>query len=611
MASSTCRVVLLPEARTCKVPPGTHLREALELLAVNVTVPCGGEGTCGKCRVEALGGLMPPTPGERALLEPDQLRAGVRLACQARVNGDVQVSVPAASMPPQMRIVVDGTGRQVEAEPAVVKKLVPFPPQTLSEPYARLEHLRRCGGLRHDLRTELGLLQRLPAVLDSADGQVTAVIRDGLLLDVEAGDSTGQCLGVALDLGTTTVVASLVDLATGQELASAATVNQQIRFGHDVVSRINVTIEQASGLAQVQAAARESLTTVIAQVIEKAGVDPRAVYEATLVGNATMMHLFLGIAPASLGHLPYVATVGDPVVVLASDLGLDLHPAARLYVLPNIAGFVGADTVGAILAAGLDEDDGRVRLLADIGTNCEIALRLRDRLLVTSTPAGPAFEGAKIACGMYAAPGAIESVVIDGQVSCRTIGGQSPRGLCGSGLVDASAELLRLGIIDPTGRMLGPDEVDGDLAAPIRQRLTARDDGNAFALTAVEAAPAVVLTQRDVRELQLAKAAIRSGIDLLLEHAGLKVEDLDELCLAGGFGSYIDKANAMHLGLIPPMPTDKLSYIGNGALVGARLALLSSALRRRGDQVARRAEHLQLAHTPDFQMRFSEAMLFE
>ncbi len=611
MVPSTCQLTVLPDGQTGEVRTGATVRDALAQLGVDVIAPCGGEGTCGKCRVQATGDLAPPTREEVALFTSAQLASGLRLACQAQIQGRVEVTVPASSRPAAMRIVLEGTARDVPVAPAVTKKAVSMPPQTLAEPYARVEHLRRCGELDPHLHAGLGLLQRLPAIFDAAGGQVTAVMRDQVLLDVEPGDTSGQCLGVALDLGTTTVVASLVDLNSGRELAHAATVNQQVRFGHDVVARINATLEAGDGLARVRDAARQSLAQVVAEVVAKAGVAASDVYEAVLVGNATMLHLALGISPASLGHLPYIATVGDPVVAPAAELGLALHPAACLYALPNIAGFVGADTVGAILAAGLDEDDGRVRVLADIGTNCEIALRLGPRLLVTSTPAGPAFEGARIACGMYAAPGAIEKVRIEGQVRCRTIAGEPARGLCGSGLVDATAELLRLGIVDMTGRLVDTDELDSALPAAVSERLVARDDGNAFHLTPPGAGQPVFLSQRDVRELQLAKAAIRTGIDLLLEHAGVRPEAVDELCLAGGFGSYIDKTHAMRLGLIPTLPSDRLSYIGNGALVGARLALVSGAMRQRGNQVARQAEHLQLAHTPDFQQRFSEAMLFE
>ncbi len=607
----TSIVHVSPDELRGEVANGTSLLDALTSLGIHLTAPCGGEGTCGKCRVRARGALSPITDSERHQLGARSAAAGFRLACQARVQGDVHVTVPAISRRPEMRIVLNGTTHPIELEPAVQKQFVPIAAQTLGEPYSRLEHLRRCGDLPAGLHADLGVLQRLPAALDSCGSAATAVLCGDRLLDVEPGDTTEELYGVAVDLGTTTVVASLVDLRTGRELAHAATVNQQTQYGHDVVSRIHTTIERQDGLQVLQAAAHASVARVVQDALESAGVPAERLYDATLVGNATMMHLCLGIAPGSLGRLPYVATVGHAVVAPVADVGFHGHPEARVYVLPNIAGFVGADTVGAILAAGLDRDDGRIRLLADIGTNCEIALRLGDRLLVTSTPAGPAFEGARIACGMYAAPGAIEKVRIDGQIHWQTIGRRPPLGLCGSGLIDISAELVRLGVVDATGRMLGPDELDGSLSAEVRAALVEREDGVAFVIASGSDGSPILLTQRDVRELQLAKGAIRSGIDLLLEHAGLAADRLDEFVVAGGFGSYIDKENAMRLGMVPRLDPRKLTFIGNGALVGARLALVSRSLRRRGEEVARQAAHLQLAHTADFQTRFSEAMLFD
>lgn len=495
-------------------------------------------------------------------------------------------------------------------EPNVSKTAAELPEQTLENPIAKLEHLRRTMDLRADLRADVGLLRRMPEVLEASGGRVTAVACGDRLIALEAGDTSGRGFGVALDLGTTTVVGALVDLKTGKGLGMASAVNRQTAYGHDVIGRINMTIEQADGLGTLRRAALETLNFVVEKLTEEAGVSREEVYEATVVGNATMVHLFLGIPPRFLGRLPYVAVVGDAVDVRAQEAGLDIHPDGRVYVLPNIAGFVGADTVGAILASGLDEDDGRIRMMADIGTNCEIALRVERRLIVCSTPAGPAFEGARITCGMYAAPGAIEGVKIDGDVRVKVIGGGAPRGLCGSGLVDVGAELLRVGVVDETGRMLGLGELDGKAPPAVRQRVMEEASGMAFRVAEGEGGEAIRLTQRDIRELQLAKGAIRTGIDLLLERAGLGVGDVDELCLAGGFGNYIDKRNAIRLGLIPALPLERLRFIGNGALVGARMALVSIAMRRRGERVAREAEHLQIAGTPDFQMRFSEAMLF-
>ena len=615
MTEETCKLTVLPENKSIEVPVGSVLRNGLNLLGARVTSPCAGEGSCGKCRVEIAQGedhIVGEGATERTLLTPEQLESGVRLSCQVRVDGDVTVTVPPSSRTPDMRVLLGGVTRQVPLEPAVEKVYGELPEQTLGEPYARLEHLRRCADLRFDLGADLNLLRRMPNLLENPGEGVTAVVRGNRLIDIEQGDTSSRCYGVALDLGTTTVVATLLDLATGKEMGFASAVNRQTDHGHDVIGRINVTLEEENGLETLQLAALESLNEVIAGVTEKAGISREDVYEATVVGNATMMHLLLGISPASLGKLPYIATVGDEVDTPASDVGLLLNPRAWVHALPNIAGYVGADTVGAILSAGLDKDDGDIRMVADIGTNCEIALRIGDRLMVTSTPAGPAFEGARIASGMYAAPGAIERVKIeDGHLTCRVIDGLEPQGICGSGLVDAGAELLRSGLVDMTGRLLAPEEQDGGLSESLRSRVREHEGDLAFSLSDYEGDEAIVLTQRDIRELQLAKGAIRSGIELLIESAGLAIEDLDEFCVAGGFGNYLDKSNAIRLGLIPDLPYEKIRFVGNGALVGAKLVLLSDSMRRQGVRVARDAEHLQIAGTPNFQMRFSEAMLFD
>ncbi len=600
-------LTLLPEGQSAEVPEGLTLREALARLGAEVLAPCGGEGTCGKCRVQIHEGAAPPLPEEQALLKPEQLDQGLRLSCRVRVAGSLKVEIPASSRRPAMRILPGGVSRPVPLDPAVAKQLVHLEPQQLHQPWARLEHLRFSGELRADLWADLDLLRRLPSLLDGEAGTFTAVLREDRLLDLERGDTTARLFGVALDLGTTTVVASLVDLTTGREVGHAAVVNGQTAYGHDVIARINHTIEGEAQLEELRLVAVQSLQEVIDLALEKAGVGRGEVYEATLVGNSTMMHLFLGISPLSLGHLPYVAIFNDAQEMPAHQAGLQLNPAAWLYLLPEIAGFVGADTVGAILATGLDDDEGRIRLMADIGTNCELALRHGKRLLVTSTPAGPAFEGARIHCGMYAAPGAIEEVHLDGTVKLKVIGGGAPQGLCGSGLLDAGAELVRHGIVDETGRLLDPEEMQNP---GWKERLIEQEEDRAFVLAWREGEAPLALTQRDIRELQLAKGSIRTAIDFLLEKTGLSPSDLDEFCLAGGFGNYLDEHSALRLGLLPAMDPAKIHFVGNGALVGARLALISRDLRQRGALAARQAEHLQLAGTPDFQMRFAESMLF-
>ncbi len=615
----SCRVELSPDGTSTEVPTGTLLLDAVAKMGVQITAPCGGGGTCGKCRVEVFSedGTEAPSSGEQALLTQEQLSTGTRLACMTRAHsGVVELSVPAASRSAELRILPAGVRRQVSLEPAVHKVAVELTQQTLDEPHARLHELRRCGDLRADLRADLALLRRLPQLLPYEAETVTAVMRDAVLVDIEPGDTSERCFGVALDLGTTTVVAALVDLVSGKTIGHGVSINHQSEHGHDVIARIQLCMEEESGLETLRAAAVRSLQQAIDQVLDKEGVEPSQVYEATLVGNTTMVHLCLGISPDSIGTLPYAATVGDAVDTEAASIGLSLHPRALVYVMPNIGAFVGADTVAAVLATGMDDEGDRVVLMADIGTNCELALRRGERLLVTSTPAGPAFEGARISCGMYAVRGAIESVHINdvgsqNLVQCKVIGGGSPVGLCGSGLVDAVAELLRVGLVDETGRLSGPEELEGSGLNHMRAHIVEVDGDTAFLLATTDAGERITLTQRDLRELQLAKGAIRSAIDILLDQAGIAVEDVDEICIAGGFGSYLDKQSSIRLGLIPNVATERIRYVGNGALVGACLALVSTDLRRRGDLLPQHAQHLQIAGTPDFQMRFSEAMLFE
>ncbi|MBI1930347.1 DUF4445 domain-containing protein, partial [Candidatus Poribacteria bacterium] len=322
---------------------------------------------------------------------------------------------------------------------------------------------------------------------------------------------------------------------------------------------------------------------------------------------------------------PYVPVFSAGLNIPAAALDFKVNPKANVHVLPNIAGFVGADTVGAILAAGFDEPDGRTRMLADIGTNCEIVLRHGDALYACSTPAGPAFEGAKIRHGMYAGDGAIEQIRLsppstggegahppnEGDCTYKVIGHKAPQGLCGSGLVDIGAELLRVGIVDLTGRMLPPEELPEELPQALKNRVIERDGQIQFVIAIAENGEPITLTQRDMRELQLAKAAIRTGIEVLLQHTGLSIDALDELCIAGGFGSYLNKDNTIRLGLIPDMPRNRIRIIGNAAIGGAKLALISQEMRRRAETVARQTRHLQIAETPDFQTQFMEAMLFE
>ncbi|MBN1558216.1 MAG: DUF4445 domain-containing protein, partial [Lentisphaerae bacterium] len=440
----------------------------------------------------------------------------------------------------------------------------------------------------------------------------TAVVAGRRLIALEAGDTTQAVFGVAVDFGTTTVVGTLLDLATGQERAVASTINPQVGFGDDVISRISRIRENHGTLAEMQQAGLKALNALIENLGEQAGVDPRQVYEVVIAGNSTMQQILCGLDPSALGEVPFVQTFDGALTIPAQVLGLAVNPGGEVFVFPQIGGFVGGDTVAGMLAAGLDRADAPT-LLVDIGTNGEIVLAYDGRFQATSTAAGPAFEGARIVQGMRATSGAIEKVVVREDILVNVIGNTRPAGLCGTALIDAAADLLRQGMIDQTGRILPSDETRADLPEALRSRLVTRDGQTHVQLVRAEEAAggeAVYLWQKDVRELQLATGAIRAGINILLRRAGLEPRDLGHVLLAGAFGNFIRRNNARRIGLLPQIPCGRIHFIGNAASLGAQLALLSAEERERAEALRRATEHVDLSLDAEFQMEFGTAMLF-
>lgn len=607
------QLTILPENQVVEVVPRLALMDAIAEAEIALTAPCAGEGTCGKCRVNvrANTGVEKPTTLELELLTTDQLRDGLRLACQAQICADTTVEIPPTSRASEMRILLGGASRKVALEPGTVKRFVRLPSQKLEGAISEIDLLIKTLDLRADLRADYGILQELSLILQKTNRELTVVACDDRVIALEPGDTANGVYGLALDVGTTTGVGILIDLATGKDLAVASAVNRQTQYGHDVIARIKFSSENQDELAKLSEAARDTVNQILMEVTESAQISADQIYEIAIVGNTTMSHLLLGISPQSLGRLPYVPVFSTDLNIPAAELGFKINPKANVHILPNIAGFVGGDTVGAILAGGLDEPDGRIRMLVDIGTNCEIVLRRGDELYACSTPAGPAFEGAKIRHGMFAGDGAIEQIHLDENCTYKAIGGKIPQGICGSGLVDVGAELLRVGIVDSTGRMLPAEELPAELPQALKNRVVEREEQIEFVIAVAENGEPIVLTQRDMRELQLAKAAVRSGIEVILQSIGLSAADLDELCIAGGFGSYLNKDNAVRLGLIPDLPRNRIRIVGNAAIGGAKLALISQEMRRKAETVARQIQHLQIAETPDFQNQFMEAMMFE
>jgi uncharacterized 2Fe-2S/4Fe-4S cluster protein (DUF4445 family) len=595
-----------PQGVVGQAAMGETILAAADRAGVAIERVCGGRGSCGKCRVLVSGALSEPTASEMRHLSPQELAQGYRLACQARALSDLDVTVPDASRVAGVSILTGGIANHYPIEPWVTRHTLAVPPASLEDPVSDLDAVQRIwaregrGGLRPTLRA----MRALPAALRDRGGEITLVQVDGELVDIIPGPPTGCLLGIAFDVGTTTVVGYLLDLESGQELAVASELNPQTRFGDDVVSRIQYAGERPQGLDELQREIVGALGRIIRETTAQAEARPADVLAVTIAGNTTMQHLLLGVSPAHLAQAPYVPAITQAVSLRAGELGLDAHPDAHVWVMPSIAGWVGGDTVGVLLATGICEQD-ELALAIDIGTNGEMALGSRQRLITCSTAAGPAFEGAHISCGMRAADGAIDAVQIDHAVRWSAIGGSAPRGICGSGLVDAIAELLRVGVIDPRGKLLEPAAVSAAGYSALAEQIRGEGRHRAFVI-----APGVQLGQRDIRELQLAKGAIRSGIEILMKELGVGAADVRKVYLAGAFGNYIRPESAVAIGLMPRFRNAELTPVGNAAGSGAKMALLSRAARARAAALPAQVEYLELSGRPDFQEQFAEAMLF-
>ncbi len=606
-----------PSGTRVRVPPGVTVFDAASWNGIAIDSTCGGHGTCKKCKVR-IEGPVPASPLDARAFSPDELRAGWRLACRAQAGTDLSVEVPPLVTRPKAATV--GVGRQVILRPAAQKRYLELAEPSLSDQQTDLERvLAALDDL--ELRTDLAVLRRLGQVLRAADYRVTAVIVDDVLIDVQPGDTTGHLFGIAFDLGTTTVVATLLDLTTGTPLAVASMLSKQQPFGADVITRISAVMMDPAALDALARLAHETLAELTAEACGSAGVDPAEVCEVALAGNATMTHLALGIDPEPLGVAPFIMSARLLPEVLAADLGLPVHPRARAFCFPAFGAYVGGDITSGLLASGMDRDS-RTRLFIDIGTNCEIVLGNREWLLATAAPAGPAFEGAAIRCGMRAADGAIEVVsMTPDEVTLQVIGDVPPEGLCGSGLVDAVASLVTVGLLDTSGRFV-PEEQAAAVAPGLAGRLTmlggladsVANTERVFVLhwrgEPGDVADSIYLSQRDVRELQFAKAAIATGWNILLEEAGLGPGDVQQVLLAGSFGSYLSPASAIRIGLVPKMPALRVVSAGNVAGEGAKMALLSVRERAGALALLQEVRYVELSDRADFNDAFVDQLAF-
>ena len=598
-----------PSGTTVRVPPGVTLFDAASWNGIAIDSTCGGHGTCKKCRIRIADGDVPTGSLDARAFTPAELEEGWRLACRAQTESSLRIDVPPLATRPKAATV--GVGRQVILHPVLQKRYVELDEPALHDQRTDLQRLQDAVD-DLELRAEPGVLRRLPRVLRQSDYRVTAVVVDDLLIEVEPGDTTADQHAIAFDLGTTTVVATLLDVTTGTPVAVRSMLNKQQPFGADVISRISATMLDPDALERLRALSVETLQELADEVCADGGIDSAQVYEVALAGNATMTSIALGIDPEPMGVAPFIMATQSYPEIPATELGLQLHPGARANVFPALGAYVGGDIVAGLLASGMTRDK-RVRLFIDVGTNCEVALGSAEGLVCTAAPAGPAFEAAQIACGMRAAEGAIEVVRLreDG-IELGVIGDVKPVGICGSGLVDAVAELVRVGLLDRSGRFV-PEEEAETIAPELSSRLSVRSDGTRiFVLDdrGEDNDTSVHLSQRDIRELQFAKAAIATGWQLLVEELGIAVQEIQQVLLAGSFGSYLSPASAVRIGLVPRLALPRIVSAGNVAGEGAKMALLSLQERHAAEAMLEQVRYIELSDRADFNDRFVEQLAF-
>ena len=584
--------------RQVSVPSGVSLFEAASWNGIAIDSTCGGHGTCKKCKVKIENPAIPTSLDSRAF-NAEELREGWRLACVQKAVVDTAVDVPPLTTRPKAATV--GVGRQVILRPAVQKRYIELVEPTLHDQRTDIERVR---DEISDIEPRAGLevLRLLPTVLRKSNFKVTAVLIDDEIIDIEPGDTTSTRYAIAYDLGTTTVVATLLDLSTGTPVAVASMLNKQQPFGADLISRISATMMDPEALGRLRLLAQETLAELTREVCES--IDPLNVYEVALAGNATMTQLLLGIDPEPLGVAPFIMASAIFPDVAASELGIEIHPRAKAFLMPSLGAYVGGDIISGALASGMDRDK-RLRLFIDVGTNCEIILGDGERILATAAPAGPAFEAASIKCGVRAAPGAIETVkIINGEIVLGTIDEEPAMGICGSGLVDACAVLVDAGLLDLSGRFV-TNEIAMQIAPTLAPRLIEREGERIFTLEGD-----IFLSQRDVRELQFAKAAIATGWALLLEEFGVEESDVQQVLLAGSFGSYLSPASAVRIGLVPKLPTLRIVSAGNVAGEGAKMALLSLQERKGALALLEEIDYVELSDRSDFNDKFVDRLAF-
>jgi uncharacterized 2Fe-2S/4Fe-4S cluster protein (DUF4445 family) len=591
------KVRFQPEGREVRVERGKTILEAAREGNIGIRSICGGKGVCGKCRV-MIGDsekVNEVTETEKNLLSRKELEEGYRLACLTKIFGDNKVAITEESRLEKQKILIGGIKRKIRLEPRTQKIFIKLPRPSIEDPRSDLrrieETLKEKIGLR-DVSLPTRDMKELPGKIREKNFLITCYLRDSKLIRVEPSVAREDIYGIAIDIGTTTIVAYLLDLRKGDLVGCKAISNPQIPYSEDIIGRLSYANE--NGICRLNKVLVEGINGLVKNICKESRVDSRNVYEGVIVGNTAMHHLLLGLNTKHLSVSPYLPVLNNPLDLNALELGINAIPHAQIFIPPVIGGFVGPDHAAAILASRIYKMREPF-LVIDVGTNTEISLGKNGEIFCCSAAAGPAFEGGRIRHGMRACEGAIEEVKINPETceaKCRTINNKKPRGICGSGLIDLVAELLRAGALTKEGKM------------QVRFPCIKKEEGGPEFVVSQENKEKIVVTQRDIRQIQLAKSAIHTGIEVLMEESDASIEEIKKVLLAGAFGNYIKPSSAREVGLIPPIPLENVRNIGNAAGSGAQMMLLSKNERKNVESFIKKIKKIELAARPDFQRRF-------
>lgn len=606
-------VVSIKQRKSFAVQKGEKLLKALHTNNIYIDAPCGGLGICGKCKVKIVEGkVSPPESGELKKLSEKDLTENYRFACMTKILGDLTVEINAeidieSTIPGYMDF---STG----VSPLIDKSFFLLGKPSLDNQKDDVKRLKDAlTDKNKKLNISFDILGKISKVMREKDFKVTVISDDENLYEIEAGDTRNRSYGVAVDIGTTTVVVYLIDLFKGRQVDVISQMNSQKSLGADVISRINHIINQQDGLDTLQKMIISQVDDMILAIAKKNNVNTEEIIGVVMVGNTTMQHIATGLSPVNIASSPFIPVITDKITCKSSDIGFTFNNSSVIYFLPCVSGYVGSDIVSAILASRMYEDN-KLSLLVDIGTNGEIALGSKDGIVSCSTAAGPAFEGAQIKHGIGGVPGAINSVkLINDDLKYTTISDKKPIGICGSGVVDTIALLIETGIVDETGRIIDKEELENDLGVKLYKRVVEVDEGLAFILAYARETQdnnPIVITGKDIREIQLAKAAIAAGIKTLIKKMDTTAENINTVYLAGGFGSYIDKISAIKIGLFPSEFKNKIKVLGNAAGTGAIMSLMFKEKYKDCDLIKNKVKYIELSSSPEFTDEYVNSMYF-